>query len=83
MAIRPVELQGVVQRSQDMSQIKQNQDIKPQTDQSNIQIQIHHEVKQNSQQVTKFENSDKKENRYDEEGSVKVKATVSNFDMKI
>ena len=55
MAIRPVELQGVVQRSQDMSQIKQNQDIKPQTDQSNIQIQIHHEVKQNSQQVTKFE----------------------------
>ena len=40
MAIRPVELQGVVQRSQDMSQIKQNQDIKPQTDQSNIQIQI-------------------------------------------
>ena len=61
MAIRPVELQGVVQRSQDMSQIKQNQDIKPQTDQSNIQIQIHHEVKQNSQQVTKFENSDKKE----------------------
>ena len=65
MAIRPVELQGVVQRSQDMSQIKQNQDIKPQTDQSNIQIQIHHEVKQNSQQVTKFENSEKKENRYD------------------
>lgn len=107
MAIRPVEIQGVVQRSQDMSQIKQNQDVKPQTDQNNIQIQIHHEVQQNSQQVTKFENSDKKENRYDakekgngsyyenqkkkqkkkdedtEEGSVKVKSAISNFDVKI
>lgn len=65
MAIRPVEVQGVVQRSQDIGQIKQNQDQKPLVDQSNIQVQMHRETERNLRQVSKFENSDKKENRYD------------------
>ena len=65
MAIRPVEVQGVVQRSNDIGQIKQNQDQKPLVDQNNIQTQLHHEVERNARQVTKYENADKKENRYD------------------
>ena len=65
MAIRPVEVQGVVQRSQDIGQIKQNQDQKPLVDQSNIQVQMNRETERNMRQVPKFDNSDKKENRYD------------------
>lgn len=65
MAIRPVEVQGVVQRSQDIGQLKQNQDQKPMVDQSNIQVQMHQETKHNMQQVSKFQNADKKESRYD------------------
>lgn len=65
MAIRPVEVQGVVQRSNDIGQIKQNQDQKPLVEQNNIQTQLHHEVERNARQVTKYENADKKENRYD------------------
>ena len=58
MAIRPVEVQGVVQRSQDIGQLKQNQDQKPMVDQSNIQVQMHQETKHNMQQVSKFQNAD-------------------------
>lgn len=65
MAIRPVEVQGVVQRSQDIGQIKQNQDQKPVLDQSNIQTHLQRETERSFRQVTKFENADKKENRYD------------------
>lgn len=65
MAIRPVEVQGVVQRSQDIGQIKQNQDQKPVVDQNNIQLHIHRETEKSARQVTKFQNADKKENRYD------------------
>ena len=65
MAIRPVEVQGVVQRSQDIGQIKHNQDQKPLLDQNNIQVQMHRETERHLKQVTKFENADKKENRYD------------------
>lgn len=65
MAIRPVEVQGVVQRSQDIGQIKQNQDQKPFVEQNHIQLHIQKETERNSQQVTKFQDADKKENRYD------------------
>ncbi len=71
MIVRPVEMQGMVQRSQDMSQIKQNEDIKGFVDQSNIlgaeqkKSEIKHET------VVKHENADKKQDKYDakEKGS--------------
>lgn len=65
MAIRPVEVQGVVQRSHDIGQLKQNQDQRPLVEQNNIQTHMHRETERSAKQVTKFENSDKKENRYD------------------
>lgn len=63
--IRPVEVQGAMQRSQDISQIKQNQDLKPQVDQSNYQMQISKHVEHQSKQVTHSDNADKKQERYD------------------
>jgi hypothetical protein len=65
MAIRAVELQGVVQRSQDIGQIKQNQDAKPMADQNNIHVQMDRQVERQHNQVTKFDNPDKKNDKYD------------------
>lgn len=40
MAIGPIELTGMVTRSQDISLYKQNEDNKPMVDQSNIQVNV-------------------------------------------
>ena len=40
MSIRPVEFSGVVQRSQDISSLKQNEDNKPMLQQQNVQTQF-------------------------------------------
>jgi hypothetical protein len=78
MAIRAVELQGVVQRSQDISQIKQNEDGKPMTDQSHIHMQMDRQVERHQQQVTKFDNPEKKNDKYD----AKEKGNGFYFDKK-
>ena len=46
MSIRPVEFSGVVQRSQDMSTLKQNEDNKPMLQQQNVQTQFAKETTQ-------------------------------------
>ena len=58
--IRPVEVQGVMQRTQDISQIKQNQDMKPQVDQSHYQTQVQKHVESQSKQVNHSDNANKK-----------------------
>lgn len=63
--IRPVEVQGVMQRTQDISQIKQNQDMKPQVDQSHYQMQVQKNVESHSKQVNHSDNANKKEEKYD------------------
>ncbi len=63
--IRPVEVQGVMQRTQDISQIKQNQDMKPQVDQSHYQTQVQKHVENQSKQVNHSDNANKKEEKYD------------------
>lgn len=63
--IRPVEVQGIMQRTQDMSQIKQNQDMKPEVDQSNYQMQVQKHTENQSKQVNHSDNADKKEEHYD------------------
>ena len=40
MSIRPVEFHGIVQRSQDVSTLKQNEDNKPMLQQQNVQTQF-------------------------------------------
>lgn len=63
--IKPVEMQGVIQRVQDISQIKQNADAKPQIDQSNIHNQFTKEIKHNQEQIVKQDNADRKDEKYD------------------
>lgn len=40
MSIRPVDFNGMLQRTDDISHIKQNEDAKPLFDQQNIQVQV-------------------------------------------
>ena len=65
MIIRPGVVHGVIQRNVDVSQVKQNEDMKSFVDQSNIQVaekkanEIKHET------VVKQDNADKKQDRHD------------------
>lgn len=65
MIIRPVEVQGVVQRSQDMGQIKQNEDAKGYIDQTNIQTTEQKANELRHETVVQQENADKKQDKYD------------------
>lgn len=65
MTIRPVDLNGVVQRSQDVSTIKQHEDAKPIVDQQNIQAQFVKEGQKKLKQVVHADDSNEPEYRYD------------------
>ena len=71
MSIRPVEFSGVVQRSQDMSTVKQNEDNKPMLQQQNVQTQFAKETIHHMQQVNPANDSDNPEQKFDarEKGS--------------
>lgn len=71
MSIRPVEFSGVVQRSQDMSTVKQNEDNKPMLQQQNVQTQFAKETVHHMQQVNHANDSDNPEQKFDarEKGS--------------
>ena len=43
MSIRPVDMNGVIQRTQDVGTLKQQQDMKPMVDQQNIQMEVQRE----------------------------------------
>ena len=51
MSIRPVEFSGVVQRSQDISAVKQQEDNKAALQQQNMQTHFSKETSQHMQQV--------------------------------
>lgn len=57
MAIRPIEANGIIQRSQDVGQLKQNQDIKPQVEQQNIHHMQEKQLERTSRQIVKKENA--------------------------
>lgn len=63
--IRPVEFQGVIQRSQDVTQIKAHEDGKPQQQQSTIVMNQEKTAVENHETVVKQENADKKQEKYD------------------
>lgn len=65
MSIRPVVLNGMIQRTQDVGNLKQQEDSKPTVQQQNIQIQ---QEKQEDQLTHQVQQPDEKENegyRYD------------------
>ena len=71
MSIRPVEFHGVVQRSQDVSALKQNEDNRPMLQQQNVQTQFAKETMQHMRQVNQANDSDNPEQKFDarEKGS--------------
>lgn len=62
--IRPVEFQGVIQRTQDVGQLKQNEDTKGFVDQSNIQTTVKQEEIRMHETVVEQENAEKQK-KYD------------------
>ena len=65
MAIGPIEMTGMITRSQDISLFKQNEDNKPMIDQSNIQVNVQKKVQDQNQQVNQADNAEYHEYRYD------------------
>lgn len=57
MSIRPVDMNGVIQRTQDVGTLKQQQDMKPMVDQQNIQMEVQREEYRQSEQVTRKDDS--------------------------
>lgn len=65
MSIRPVDLNGMIQRTQDVSTVKQQQDNKPVVEQ---QVILSHETKQTERRLQQVNQAQEKENdgyRYD------------------
>lgn len=56
--VRAVEVQGVVQRNQDMASISQNENEKPFINQQNIAAQEKKNIEVKSKEVTKKDNAD-------------------------
>ena len=89
MSIRPVEFSGVVQRSQDVSTVKQQEDNKSMLQQQNVQTQFSKETAHHMRQVTHANDSDNEDRRNrkkkaEEKNSGKVSVkTTGGFDMKI
>ena len=77
MSIRPVDMNGVIQRTQDVGTLKQQQDMKPMVDQQNIQIEVQREEYRQSEQVTRKDDSQMEEHRFDaKEESVPAAGTT-------
>lgn len=63
--IRPIEMSGVVQRSQDVSQLKQQENNKTFVDSQNFGQHFNKEVKHQMNSVTDTQKSEKKKDTYD------------------
>lgn len=65
MAIRPIELNGAISRTQDIGVIKHNEDNKYLMDQSNLQTQSKKEIDHHQKKVRDADNSDNHQKKYD------------------
>lgn len=65
MTIRPVELNGVIQRTQDMGALKQQEDVKPMADQQTFQLQARKDEMRRSEQVNHKDDADNDQRRFD------------------
>lgn len=63
--IRPVDLNGMVQRTNDISTMKQNEDAKPMVDQGNIQQTVHKHTEHITHEVANKDNADREQNHFD------------------
>lgn len=65
MSIRPIDFSGMVQRTQDVSTLKQNADNKPTFDQQLISVKMQKDTQQSSKQVTHGEDAENYQKKYD------------------
>ena len=66
MAITPIYNNAMMQRTPDVSQIKHNQDVRPQTEQQIIQKTNEQQVERNARQIVEKENiADNRQERHD------------------
>jgi hypothetical protein len=63
--MRPVELTGIVNRTPDYAQLKQNEDQKPVMEQTAFQTQFNKQVERNSDTVVKKHDSEWKNEKFD------------------
>ena len=65
MALGPIELNLMVGRAQDVSAIKQNEDLRPMTEQTAFQNQMEKAEKEQAGQVRRSEETDTRQRRQD------------------
>ena len=65
MSIRPVDLSGMIQRTQDIGNIKHSEDSRPVADQYNIEVRQEKQESDLSHKVQDPEQKDNQEFRYD------------------
>lgn len=65
MPINPIEFQGSIPRTQDVAQQKYHENMKPENDQMNFQTNLNRNINNKHQQVSKQDNADKKQKKYD------------------
>ncbi len=65
MTIRPIVLNGTIQRTQDIGTLKQQEDTKPLVDQQNIQGAVVKEEQRLSRQVIETNETEQEDFRYD------------------
>ena len=81
MIVKPVIIQGTVQNSQNATNVKHAENIKPAVEQANLAATTQKEVKMKSENVIRKDNINKEQKKFDakEKGSneyVKVKVKV-------
>lgn len=65
MSIRPVDLGGMIQRTDDVGLIKHREDEKPMTDQQNIQVRVDKREDNLAHQVQQTNNTEEAKNQAD------------------
>ena len=93
MSIRPVDFNGMIQRTQDVSTLKQNEDNRPVVEQQTIFSQEMKKVEQNLHQVVhakekgnghyEKEERKKKDKKQQKADNVYLKGQTSGFDIKV
>lgn len=79
MSIRPVEFNGMVQRTQDVSTLKQNEDNKPVFEQHVLSGKLQKDVQKSLQQVKHGDDTENYQKKYDarEKGSNEYEGSQS------
>lgn len=63
--IRPIEFNGMVQRTQDVSTMKQNEDNRPIQEQGHIQQTVQKQAEHTTREVAKKDNADRNQEKFD------------------